>query len=125
MGRGTVVRFDAERRKRRHRAGSAHELPLTDPSAIALRVCQELDALAKRKVRWIPIPLLCKRLNLSQQAVVGAAVYGHVRGWMICTPFSLLLCDEGRAQLRRLDGQSSWDGDEIPLSFAMPRAAGD
>ena len=131
MGRGQIVHLDTERRKRRNRVGPLRDLaplsPSLDPSAMAIGVCREMDVLSRRKNQWIPIPTLCKRLNLSRQVVVGAAVYGHVRGWVICTSFSLLLRDEGRALLLDLERQDqlSWGEEEAPPPFLMPHAGGD
>ena len=131
MGRGQIVHLDTERGKRRNRVGPLRALappaPSLDPSAMAIGVCREMDVLSKRRNQWIPIATLCKHLNLSRQVVVGAAVYGHVRGWVICTSFSLLLRDEGRALLLNLERQDqlSWGEEEAPPSFLMPHAGGD
>lgn len=131
MGRGQIVHLDTERRKRRNRVGPLRDLtplsPSLDPSAMAIGVCREMDVLSKRRNQWIPIPTLCKHLNLSRQVVVGAAVYGHVRGWVICTSFSLLLRDEGRALLLDLERQDqlSWGEEEAPPPFLMPHAGAD
>jgi hypothetical protein len=124
MERGTVLHFDSKRRRKQHLVGSAREAFSLDPIAIATRVCREMDGLSKDKTCWIPIPSLCKRLNLSRQAVVGAAVYAHVRGWIIYTPFSLLLCGEGRTFLRDIERprQLSWKQEAL-LASAMPHAA--
>jgi hypothetical protein len=140
MGRGQIVHLDTERRKRRNRVGPLRDLnrvgplrdlsplsPSLDPSAMAIGVCREMDVLSKRTNQWIPITTLCKRLNLSRQVVVGAAVYGHVRGWVICTSFSLLLRDEGRALLLDLERQDQllWGEEGAPPTFLMPHAGGD
>lgn len=127
MGRGQIVDLDTERRKRRNRVGplcdSALLSPSLDPWAMAIGVCREMDVLSKRRNQWIPVRTLCKRLNLSRHVVVGAAVYGHVRGWVTCTSsFSLLLRDEGRALLLDLERQDqpSLGEVEAPSPFLMP-----
>src|SRR5260221_10698010 len=129
MGRAQIVHLDTERLKRRNRVGPlrAPLSPSLDPWAMAIGVCREMDVLSKRRNQWIPVLTLCKRLNLSRQVVVGAAVYGHVRGWVICTSFSLLLRDEGRALLVDLERQDqlSWGEEEARHLILMPHAGGD
>lgn len=121
MERGTIVLFDRERRRK------TLDTVSLDPIAIATRVCREMNTLSKGdRTCWIPIPILCKRLKLPQEAIVGAAVYGHIHGWVIYTPFSLLLRDEGRTFLCDIErpGQLSWE-QEVSRASTVPRATRD
>src|SRR5712691_3948646 len=89
---GSVISLDSERRRRREDAKRPREpwsLPRSrDPVMLAIRLCCELDALSKGETRRVKT--ICKQTNLPRQMVVGAAVYAHVRGWLIYTPLSLL-----------------------------------
>ena len=103
VGMAVVISFHSERRRRGEAAKQSPKprsvLRSSDPVMVAIRLCHEMEALNNGQDRWVLVKTLCTQTNLPRQLVVGAAVYAHVRGWLICTPFSLLLREEGRALL--------------------------